>query len=245
MNLTSLEKFGLTKREVTVYTSLLRLGEAPVADLLKETKAHPQVIYRALAGLLEKRLVIPSYRRHRKYFRAEDPRILEKLAEAQLKELRASLPDLLALQQTTDEAVVRVEKGNEAFRALRKRGVDELNSGESYDVIGASGARFYEVLGDDFFRELERKRIKKGVWRRFVTFASQRPLIEAKEPNTPLMEARYLPDSYEIPSSTNLFNDVVAIMIWSADPILITIESHEIAQSYHHYFDSLWKLAKP
>lgn len=244
MNSASLEKLGLTKREVTVYTSLLRLGEAPVADLLKVTKAHPQVIYRALTGLLEKKLVLVSYRRYRKYFRAEDPRVLEKLAEAQLKELRSNLPDLLALQKSTNDAIIRVERGNEAVRQLRQRGIDELQSGDTYDVIGASGTRFYEVMGE-FFTELERKRIKKGITRRMLSFESQRQLFAKHEPNKPLLEARYLPDTYDIPSSTNIFHHTVAILIWSADPIVLTIDSPEVAQSYHHYFESLWKLAKP
>jgi len=36
----------------------------------------------------------------------------------------------------------------------------------------------------------------------------------------------------------------VAIQIWLPDPIVITIESPEVAQSYKDYFDSLWKTAK-
>ncbi|MBI4175382.1 hypothetical protein HY523_02060 [Candidatus Berkelbacteria bacterium] len=240
----ALEKLGLTERETETYVTLLRLGESPVADLLKTTGAHPQIMYRALDGLLKKKLVLISYRRHRKYFRAEDPHLLEKLAEDELQSVRNLIPDLLALQQTSNDAIIRVERGNEAVRTLRKQGIDELPPGGIYKVIGASGTRFYEVMGE-FFTELERKRIKKGITRRMLSFESQRQLFAKEEPNKPLLEARYLPDSYDIPSSTNIFNDTVAILIWSTDPIVLTIDSPEVAQSYHQYFDSLWKLAKP
>lgn len=238
-----LEQLGLSKREPEVYRFLLRNGESPVSDIIKEFKIHSQLIYRVLDELLEKKLVTINYRRHRKYFRAEDPRLLKKYEEERLKLLDAEIPQLLALQSTSKEAIIRVAKGNEAVRALRVRSIDELTPQGCQYVIGASGDRYYEILGD-LYTEVERKRIKKGIPKKLISFESQRKRLEKNDTMRGLAEFRFLPQQYSIPATTNIFNDTVALLIWEKDPIVITIESAAVAQSYLHYFNSLWDIAK-
>lgn len=239
-----LETIGLTPKEVEVYTTLLRVGECPIADILKETHDHPQVVYRALDGLVAQKLVIVSYRRHRKYVRAEDPHALEKIEEQRLKEVRQTIPELLALQKGSKDAIVRVDKGNEAVRTLRLKGVDELTAGDTYCIIGASGDRFYEIMADQY-AEIERKRIKKGIHRKLLAYVSQKPGIEKHDTWYKLAEFRYLPEDNSAPSSTNIFGSTVAIIVWEAEPLVITIQSQSVAQSYIKYFETLWQMAKP
>jgi hypothetical protein len=76
-----------------------------------------------------------------------------------------------------------------------------------------------------------------------LAFESQRKMLQKNE-IWELIAIRYLPESNPVPSSTNIFGSTVAIQIWLSDPIVITIESPEVAQSYKDYFDSLWKTAK-
>lgn len=241
---TILEKSGLTARESEVYLTLLRLGESPIADLLRETKAHPQIIYRCIEGLVEKKLAFVEYRRHRMYVRAEDPHIIENLEEERLKDIRQALPDLLALQRVSPEAEVRVLKGNEAIRSVRSQGIDRLKRGDTHYIMGASGTRFYEVMSQEQYGEIEKKRIKKGIKKRLLSFESQRKLITDRERWKELVEYRYLPEEFAVPSSTNIFGNMVAILIWGKEPIAITIESAEVAESYKNYFETLWKIAK-
>lgn len=238
-----LEKIGLTSKEAEVYETLLKLGESPVSDILKETRDHPQIIYRAIDSLLSQGLVIETYRRHRKYVRAEDPRILEQKEEKKLEELRSNIPQLLALQKSSKDAIVRVAKGNEAVRSLRLRAIDSLSEGDIFYIIGASGDRYYEIMADQH-AELERKRIKKKICRKLLSFESQKSQLEQDQFKN-LAEFRYLPEEYPIPSSTNIFANTVAIIIWEPEPIVITIESPQVAESYRHYFSTLWQIAQP
>lgn len=243
MNYPILQTLGLLPKEVEVYEILLKLGESPISSVLKETNDHPQIIYRAIDGLVTKDLVLVSYRQHRRYVRAEDPRILEKIEEKRLEKVRSLIPELLTLQKSSKDALVRVAKGNEAVRTLRQRGVDELASGEVYYVIGASSDRFYEVMGN-LYPKIEKKRVKNEIIKKVITFENQRESLRDHETNPKYTEFRYLPESYPIPSSTNIFGSTVAIIIWEPEPILITIESAQVAESYKHYFDALWNLAK-
>lgn len=239
-----LEELGLNEREAQVYETLLRLGECPVADILGVTGLHPQLIYRALDSLAARGLVIVSYRRHRKYARAEDPNILERLESERLAKLREALPDLLALQKGSRDAIVRVEKGAEAVRAHRARLIDALPEGSSLDIIGGSGDNFFKTMGERL-REVERKRIKKQILRRIISFKSQRQFFQKNDAFKELTEYRYLDADYPVPSSTLIYVDKVTLYIWTADPLVIDIQSHEAADSYRSYFEALWQLAKP
>lgn len=234
---------GLNEQEASMYKAILRLGDVPVADVISSLNEHPQIVYRLIERLGAKGLVITTTKKHRKYVRAEDPRALQQAEERKLEQLKGIVPDLLALQKAPKDALVRVARGGEAVRALRMRGIDELRSGDTYYIIGASGDRYYQVMGD-YYEKVERKREKKKIKRKLISYESQRALLKKNEPIVKGVEYRFLPSSYPIPSSTNIFNDTVAILVWTEDPIVITIESKEVAESYRHYFDSLWKNAK-
>ncbi len=242
-NFPILEELGLNEREAQVYQTLLRLGECPVADILEATQLHPQLIYRALDSLVARGLVIISYRRHRKYARAEDPRMLERLETERLAKLREALPDLLALQKGSKDAIVRVEKGAEAVRSHRARLIDSLPEGSQFQVIGGSGQNFFETMSERL-REIERKRIKKRITRLIISFESQREFFVQNDSFKKLTEYRYLSSGYPVPSSTIISGHNVTLYIWTADPLVIDIESQEAAESYQSYFEALWKIAK-
>jgi sugar-specific transcriptional regulator TrmB len=240
-----LEEIGLTKKESEVYTTLLRLGNSLVHKLLESTGSHPQVIYRVINSLEKKGLVIVTIRKGRKYVRAGDPKTLEAIEKKRLDDLLKALPQLSALQKTPADALIRVSRGDEAVRSLRMRALNELSNGGTYQVIGASGNRYYEVMGEKFLKEFERKRVKKRIWMKLIAFRSQKEMIEGQNMILKFVDFRYLSEEFSVFSSTNIFNDTVAILIWSADPIVITIESPEVADSYRQYFASLWKHANP
>ena len=55
---------------------------------------------------------------------------------------------------------------------------------------------------------------------------------------------RFVPDEYASPTTTFVYGDNIAIIVWSEIPIATLIENKEIAESYGHYFELLWKNAK-
>jgi sugar-specific transcriptional regulator TrmB len=238
-----LEEIGLSSREAEVYQLLLAKGESPVAAIIGETHAHPQLIYRALKSLAEKGLATVTYRRHRRYIRAEDPKVLEELESARLRKVRQAVPDLRALQGAPEDAATRISRGNEAVRSLRIRSIEELKEGESMYIIGASGDRYYEVMGA-LHAEIESRRIQKGIRKRMIAYEGQRSDLEKNDTFRQGSEFRYLDRHDQVPSSTNIFGATVANLIWLPDPIVVTVESREVAESYVRYFEELWKAGR-
>jgi sugar-specific transcriptional regulator TrmB len=243
MNYPVLQQLGLKEKEAALYEALLPLGEVPVSDLTSVFKEHPQIVYRLLDQLAAKGLVVMSTKKHRKVVRAEDPRILEQTEERKLEELRLALPELMALQKASKGAIVRVSRGNEAVQELRLRAFSLLPEGSTYFIIGGSGDRFYEVMGEANERA-EKLRIKKKLRKKLVTFESQRKGLLKGEKYPQFCEYRFLSQNFSAPTSTNIFGDTTAILIWTDEPLVICIESKEVADSYRSYFQALWKMGK-
>jgi len=239
-----LNEIGLTPRESEIYQTILKSGELKVGVLLGSIKAHPQVIYRAVDGLTEKGLATQFYRRGRKFVRAESPEKLLKIEEKRLERLESVLPTLISLQQKPkEETIVRVEKGNEAIIRLRESAVDKLKKGDVYYLIGGSTERFYSAVGKELAR-IEAKRVKKKIKRKLLSYESQRTRIKQIDPEKKFTEFKFIEGEKTSPASTAIYGDTVGLMIWADEPIAITLESHELANSYRDFFDSLWRIAR-
>lgn len=57
-------------------------------------------------------------------------------------------------------------------------------------------------------------------------------------------EVRLLPQEYLSKSTTNIYDNKIAIMLWSENPIGILVKSEEIANSHNKRFEFLWKEAE-
>jgi sugar-specific transcriptional regulator TrmB len=239
----TLENIGLTKTESRIYTFLVKEGEISVGKIIKETKMHPQIVYRALDGLKAKHLVFESTQNSKKYFRAEDPEKLLTLEEEKITDLKAVVSKLKSMEAISKDALVKILRGNEEVVNLRKRAYKELKKGETYYIIGASGDRFYQVVGEEY-KKLEEKRIKKGVKKKMIAYLSQKKDLLKNDEFLDLVELRFLKEDLKVPTSTNIFGNTVVILIWDFNPVVILIESKSVAESYSQYFEILWKEAK-
>lgn len=235
-----LTDIGLSKNESAVYERLLRLGEVSIAALQKSLGLHPQIAYRAVEGLVAKGLVASYLKKNKKYVSPEHPKKLEEMEKARLVRLKDALPELVHLMQPhKKDVLVKTSIGFEAMRAFRRMAIDELKRGDSLLVIGASGGRFYDVMGSEY-QEIEKKRIKKSIWRKIIAFADERERFD-KDPYREHSLFRYFSSSHPTTSSVNIFGNNVGIIIWATEPILLHIKNDDIATSYRHYFEELWK----
>ncbi len=244
MKINILEQLGLTQKEAEIYKVLLSLGECPVIDVLNKTQDHPQIVYRALDGLEAKDLIISIYKKHKKYVRAEDPKILIEMEAKRMADLKEIIADLSALQKESDEALVRVYRGDEAIQDIRKKAIDIIAEGGVYYVLSGRGDRFYESMGNKL-APIERKRIRKKITKKMIMFESQRTAWQKNKYPGEEEHTRFLSEDSEVPATTCIFGNFVALQVWTKEPLVIEIESPEVAESYRLNFEMLWKMAKP
>jgi len=236
-----IEQAGLTNREAEIYEIILGLGESPVSQVIHKTGDHPQIVYRIIDSLVAKNLANVSIRKNKRYVRAENPKVLEDRIKAKLQQVKSIMPALLDLQKNPEGAVVRVHKGEEAVKGIRKAIIEELPLGGEYFIIAAGDETYYEIMGK-FHKELDKKRIKKKIKRFMLAFRDQEKMLSSFDWPSPLTKYRFLPESYSSPVSTTIYNDTVIVYILTKDPVVITIENKEVAESYRKYFQALWEI---
>lgn len=240
-----LSKAGLTENESRVYTALLRAGSTTAGPLIKELGMHRAAVYDTLDKLIEKGLVSFVIKANRKYFEAQDPDRLVEFMESrmhsmreQTEELKRELPRLKSMRAISKES-------QEGYVYKGKKGIisvceDILREKKDCLVFGSRG-NFIQLL-QNYFPRFHKKRAELDIRMKIIRNASTRGAKWSK--GLRLREERYLSDDYTTPSTTWIYGDKVAIIVWSPDPMAFLVRSKTVADSYRKYFEVLWKVAK-
>ncbi|MBU0629013.1 MAG: hypothetical protein KKC75_07535 [Nanoarchaeota archaeon] len=250
MDISILEKIGLSKAETKVYLALLNLGSVPSGKIVGETNLRKSTVYESIKRLQNKGLVSYIIKKGMKYFEAADPnRIIDFIEEQErrLKQTKKEANNLIPqLKEGLDilkpQAEAHVLVGIEGFKTMRR---DALrNSAGDHMLIGAIG-REYEVI-PGFFKEWNKQRQKKKIQFKILHKESAREHIMS---NPGFMgkyfKTKFLPEELESPAVINIYGDRVVNVLWKKGyPILFLLINKEIADSYRKYFDYLWKIAK-
>jgi sugar-specific transcriptional regulator TrmB len=87
MDTNILEKIGLSKAEIQVYLTLLKLGPAPSNRIVRETDLRKSTVYDSIRRLQEKGLVSYVIKDAKKYFEATKPDRLVEFVRDKKREL--------------------------------------------------------------------------------------------------------------------------------------------------------------
>jgi len=230
----TLREIGLSKGEIEVYLTLLKLGSSPATRVAKETGLHRTNIYDIIEKLKEKGLVSYIVRNNIRFFSASHPNKLLDYIKEREEEIKEILPELKRyVSIPRDEAVVEVYKGKEGLKTVLK---DILREKKNYIVFEEEGyiQKVLPYFYPQFNREMEKRGIKVKVLTKYPEKIARRNL----------MQIRTLPEFLSFPSATAVYGNKVAIFIWDEPYYAILIKSKHIADSYRNFFRVLWKHAK-
>jgi sugar-specific transcriptional regulator TrmB len=240
-----LRQIGLTNNEVKVYITCLQLGSSLASKIAEKSSIYRTVIYDILESLIEKGIISYFIKENRKYFHATSPDSLRKYLEEKERKIREQkesinsvIKQLKLIEQPKKEPYyIEVFSGKEGFKALLE---DILKEGKDYKMIG------YEALGthliEFYFAHWQKRRIKQKIKRRIIAKEKRKEEIERDKQ---LTEVRYLPNNYEIPTSTLIYgNKAILFLPLGDDFVAVRIESKKIVGSFNTYFELLWKIAK-
>ena len=241
---TVLSKIGLTKNEINVYTTLLKLGNALAGEITSYSGIHRRTVYDAIERLIEKGLVSFVVINNRKWFKAADPsRFLIVVDEQKSKldnikiSIQQLIPQLRALPIVKEKQDVLYFKGKEGLKTVYE---DILATGKSY--IGYGPGIHIDSLLKAYFKDYVKRRIKKGMKLKMIWDERSREKYFTK---TPLVESRFLPNEVCSYAALRIYGNKVALMLFSEEqPLAVVIENKAIADGYRKYFEVMWKAAK-
>jgi len=233
-----LEHVGLTRNEAKVYLELLRAGSSLARDIARLMNMHRTSVYSCLQRLQKKGLVSVTSLEKKTYFEAVDPNKLLSLLKEREERLKSVLPELRKLKDTNfyTKHEVQYFKGKQGLKSVFD---DVLQFGGNY--LGWGPEREIESLLKFYFIHYVRERQSKKIHAKLIYFEDSRGKEYTKNP---LVQVRYLPQSFYEPTAHRVYGDNVAIILLEDEPLCIVIRNKAIAQSYRNHFKILWERAK-
>jgi len=233
----NLINLGFTPVEAKIYLVLLESGPLQAGDLSKKTQTNRRTTYDTVERLIAKGYISYSISANRKVFKAVNPEIiLDKIKELEeeAKQAIPALKELLLSKKEEQEA--NIYKGRKGIRAI----LNDMLKVKEYVGFG-SNEKFPEVMTHDF-DIFQKKKKELGIRSKTLMNESMRSKSILK---TAFTQYRFIKEKTSQPTSTFVYENKVAIIIWSEVPVGTVIENKELAKTYLQYFDTLWKSAKP
>ncbi|MBI4173119.1 MAG: hypothetical protein HY519_00190 [Candidatus Aenigmarchaeota archaeon] len=233
-----LAKLGLSRNDVLVYLALLRSGKAGSGQITRDSGLHTSRVHESLNKLAQAGLVAYFFTTSKRVYQAENPeRLLETAREIE-QETKRVLPRLLEMGKQKEEKVnARLYEGYKGVRTVYNSSLERLKPGEEHFVFSAFGEPDFFV---PFFINWNKRRVAKGIKLRVVINEDAKEKILSYVKGR-LARYKILPKDFSTPTSTNIFGNTVAMVVWLEKPIAFVIESKEAADSFRKYFEILWK----
>ena len=229
-------KLGFTSTEAKIYLILLESNEAQAGLISKKSQINRTTTYDALERLLKKGLVTYTIQANKKVFKPTHPNKLLECLKEQEKTAEELIPELNRLYKSSKEKEeFNIYQGRKGIKSI----LQDILHYKEYVAFGSSG-RFLEIMRYDFLNFQKRKEELK-VKSRIILKDSAR---KSKSVKRAYGSFKFIPEEYSAPTTTFVYGDYIAIIVWSEVPIATVIHSKEIAKSYLGYFELLWKTAK-
>jgi len=241
----ALSKIGLTKGEIKVYKILLELGSSTTGALTKGSHISGSKVYEVLERLEQKGLVTEATINGVRHFEAANPsKLIDYLEEkersiaTEKSTIQDIIPSLLLNWKTSKKSEVKIFSGWEGLKTANEDIIQSLKKGDEWLSMGLSSQpKTWEI----HFNNRQKERARKGIVIKHLINKKYSSLVESRK-LLPHTQFRFLPESLEMPTSTEIYADKVMIMILSQEhPMAILIESKEVSASFRKFFEVMWK----
>lgn len=243
-----LRKIGLTDYETKIYLALLELRKATSGEILQKANLNTGKIYEILNSLKNKGFISEIIESGVKKFSPADPkRIYDYLNEKkedikkQEETLGNIVPELIKkISMVKEQQKVEVFYGFRGLKTAHQKEIDRYSSKETLRVLGIMGRDKYPSSIYNFYIfSLYPKRKSSKVKIKKILDDEARGFRKDHEKEA---QIKFFP--YVSPVAIVTIGNLTIIDIATENPIIITIESIEVAESFIQQFELLWKLAK-
>ncbi|MFH1789838.1 MAG: helix-turn-helix domain-containing protein [bacterium] len=243
-----LEQLNFSKKEISVYISLLELDTATATEIAKKTDINRTSCYDLLAVLIKKGLVSKFKKKNKIYFHAGDPRRLlsylerekqdkVKTIEKQQKLVEEIIPELSSvLNPQSTKPKVEFFEGQEGMKEAYE---DTLNS--KTEIRAYANIETMHQSMPNFFPEYYKKRVKKNIKGRGIFPNNKTSLERSKKNISEMRQTIVLGDkNIDFTPEMLIYNNKVLLVSW-LEKIAVSVESEELTKLQKVVFDLVWK----
>lgn len=241
-----LEEIGLTRGEIIVYTTLLKLGETTTGKIIEEAQISSGKIYEILDKLIKKGLASFMVKEKTKYFSASTPRRIldflhekEKELKEKEQEILQEMPSLLALEKAgKKDHEIRLFKGFKGMQTAIFEALSDLTSHDEVLAMGITSSKGeqYNILWQRWHQE----RMHKKIFCKLL-FSDRNTEYYINLKKLRFTEIRVLKGI--TPAALDIMKSRVLLFTYGEEPSCLSIKNSEIAQSFRSFFYNLWEIA--
>ncbi|MHB1163561.1 MAG: TrmB family transcriptional regulator [Minisyncoccota bacterium] len=243
--LSHLQEFGLSKKEVAVYQTLLDTGSAGAHEIAGEAKINRSSVYILLEALVERGLVEQSQHNGILEYRAVSPKKLIEWADElaqdsarQEKEMDALLPELLSVSK----------KLRSQPRVLFYEGVGGIQTVSNDLLTQPFGTPVYtflpipEISSDSALPFLDNQDLRRKYEMKII-FPYKEPFKKMVPIGRSVSNIRCVPaDMYPFSSELRIYADKIAF-ISMTEEFGVIIQSQDVADVMKSLFGLAWEEA--
>lgn len=241
METEALEGLGLTRNEALVYITLLEVGKSHIGQISEKTRMHRRTIYDCLERLIDRGLVSFVIEGKTRFFIAVNPNKLKDMAKEKEAKIEQVLPKLLSIAKKSKEKTeINVYSGKEGLKNV----MEDLIKSEPKMWLSLTSAAKARQAFPIYLDQFHEKRVKEKISLKIVFAKNESIMKRARElQKTKLTEVKFTNFEYVMPISIWIYNDKISFLLWDSETGII-IRNKETSDSFRHYFELIWKIAK-
>lgn len=234
MDTSVLENLGLSKGEIKVYITLLRLGSTKVGSIIEKSNMASSAVHNSINSLIEDGLVSYIKSGKIKYYQAVPPKQLVDFIDDKKKRILQILPELESEQRLSKEKQeADIFEDIKGVTSMLNILIEDAKKGDEYLFFSANVKGLNEEI-QQFFMKYDAKRKDKGLVVKGLAPKKLKFLFE----NRKILKMKYT--SFPIPSNTSIFKNKIALISWEEKPVGYLIKSKQIFENFREYFNQVW-----
>ena len=237
----ALEEYGLSKNEIKIYLTLIKLGKSSVQKIAKNSGLPRTTCYHLLESLEEKGLSGFIIKDSKKYFSAPQPKKLLENIEEKKKIIQEIIPQLNSISESIKEKPkVTIFEGIRGIRAILKDVLEEKKTIYHYGDIISIQKVFAHV-----FPQYMQERINKKINIKIICKKEEAHNEMTKNSKKEFREFAFVPEKFHFDSSVFIYADKVVIFHINQEPYFaVVIDNEDFYRTQKNFFELTWKLLK-
>jgi len=230
-----LKEIGFSSTEIKVYITLLRLGKSKAGSISKESELNRATVYECLKRLAEKGMINSVVGDNEQTFECVDPERLNKFIEEKRDYISRLVPELKKIyKEPKEKHSVLLFHGNNGVKTVFQNILREAKEVCVMDSEGQLLSKMPEYA-TYFIRQLDKKKI-------IVKYLVRKEGHRRK--GSKYTEVRFIEKKTDSVAVYNVYNDKVAIFIWTDPPEVVLIKNIKVADSLRDYFNIIWEMSE-
>lgn len=241
-----LSQIGLSKGEIKVYISLIKLGETTISPIVSDSKVTKSKVYDILERLIDRGLVGYMIKDSVKHFTANNPKMILEYADKKLDEINKTKQQLDQLvkelltqrNSSTQNRIAELYYGFHGLKSIREELRDSMKTGETMLILGAP--KIANDKWENWLLDFHKERINKKIGVKIIYNSDVREYGVLRK-KWKITQIKYLPGNLVSPNWIDIFTEAILFVIILKEPIAFVVRDKELANRFRAYFDMMWK----